>query len=84
MSGRGRSRGSSRNEAKAVENPSQQQERAFLVGVEFRSQGRAARKKSASLTRGAQAARDHAASAGASHRRRLFRRHCRRFAGFAA
>ncbi|MGB9266447.1 MAG: GTPase HflX [Terriglobales bacterium] len=66
MSGRGRSRGSSRNEAKAVENPSQQQERAFLVGVEFRSQGRAARKKSASLTRGAQAARDHAASAGAS------------------
>ena len=49
-----------------MENPSQQQERAFLVGVETRSQGRAARKKSASLTRGAQAARDHAASAGAS------------------
>jgi GTPase len=57
---------SSRNEPQAVLNPSEQQERAFLVGVEFRSQGRAARKKSASLTTGAQAARDHATSVSAS------------------
>ncbi len=56
-------RGGSRNEAKAVVNPSEQQERAFLVGVEFRTRGRAgAGKKSSAITAGAQAARDHAAN----------------------
>ena len=56
-------RGGSRNEAKAVVNPSEQQERAFLVGVEFRTRGRAgAGKKSSAITAGAQAARDHAAT----------------------
>jgi len=60
-------RGGSRNEAKAVVNPSQQQERAFLVGVEFRTRGRAGvGKKSSAITAGAQAARDHAASVAAS------------------
>jgi len=48
-----------------VPNPSELRERAFLVGVEFRSQSRA-KKHSASLTPGAQAARDHAASVSAS------------------
>ena len=47
-------------------NPSERQERAFLVGVEFRNQGRTAKKHSASLTAGAQAARDHATSVAAS------------------
>ncbi|MFY9646717.1 MAG: GTPase HflX [Terriglobales bacterium] len=47
-------------------NPSERQERAFLVGVEFRNQGRAARKLSRSLPRGVQAARDHATSVAAS------------------
>ena len=50
-------------------NPSEQQERAFLVGVEFRTRGRAsgARKtSSATITPAAQAARDHAASVAAS------------------
>jgi GTP-binding protein HflX len=52
-----------------VLNPSEQQERAFLVGVEFRTKGRAggARKaNSATITPGAQAARDHARSVAAS------------------
>jgi GTP-binding protein HflX len=52
-----------------VLNPSEQQERAFLVGVEFRTRGRAsgARKtSSATITPAAQAARDHAASVAAS------------------
>jgi GTP-binding protein HflX len=59
------SRKSSRKEAKAVANPSEQQERAFLVGVEFRTRGRAGRGKtsSANITPGVQAARDHASSA---------------------
>ena len=46
-------------------NPSEQQERAFLVGVEFRTRGRAGhagKKNVASMTAGARAARDHAAS----------------------
>ena len=50
-------------------NPSEQQERAFLVGVEFRAKGRAGRTgktSSAGITPGAQAARDHAASVAAS------------------
>ena len=49
-------------------NPSEQQERAFLVGVEFRTKGRAGRtgKSSATITSGAQAARDHATSVAAS------------------
>ena len=44
-------------------NPSEQQERAFLVGVEFRTRGRVGgtgKKSSASITPAAQAARDHA------------------------
>ncbi len=50
-------------------NPSEQQERAFLVGVEFRSRargGRTGKTSSASITPGAQAARDHATSVAAS------------------
>jgi len=52
-----------------VLNPSEQQERAFLVGVEFRTKGRAGgagKTSSATITPGAQAARDHATSVGAS------------------
>jgi GTP-binding protein HflX len=46
-------------------NPSEQQERAFLVGVEFRTRRRGTGKASpAAITPGAQAARDHATSAG--------------------
>ena len=72
MSSRLSSRKSSRNELKAVLNPSEQQERAFLVGVEFRTRGRAGgaggggKKSSAAITPSAQAARDHAASVAAS------------------
>ena len=55
-------------------NPSELQERAFLVGVEFRTKGRAGhagashagKTSSASITPGAQAARDHATSVAAS------------------
>ncbi len=47
-------------------NRSELQERAFLVGVEFRNQSRAAKKHAPSLTPGAQAARDHATSVAAS------------------
>jgi GTP-binding protein HflX len=43
-----------------VLNPSERQERAFLVGVEFRNEGRAGRSRATTLTAGAQAARDHA------------------------
>jgi GTP-binding protein HflX len=52
-----------------VLNPSEQQERAFLVGVEFRTRargGRTGKTSSASITPGAQAARDHATSVSAS------------------
>ncbi len=59
----------SRHEPKAVLNPSEQQERAFLLGVEFRTKGRAGRAGkagSASITPAAQAARDHATSVAAS------------------
>jgi GTPase len=52
-----------------VPNPSEHQERAFLVGVEFRTTGRARRSGktgSAPMTAGAQAARDHATSVAAS------------------
>jgi len=69
LSGRGSSQNSSRKDPKAVLNPSEQQERAFLVGVEFRAKGRAGRTgktSSAGITPGAQAARDHAASVAAS------------------
>ncbi|MGA9527128.1 MAG: GTPase HflX [Terriglobales bacterium] len=51
-----------RKELKTVENPSQRRERAFLVGVEFRTRGRTGRTISTALTPGAQAARDHATS----------------------
>ncbi|HEY6302513.1 MAG TPA: GTPase HflX [Terriglobales bacterium] len=60
------SRGISRNEPKALLNPSEQQERAFLVGVEFRTRGRAGKPGSATITAEAQAARDHATSVAAS------------------
>jgi GTP-binding protein HflX len=62
-------RGSSRKEPKAVLNPSELQERAFLVGVEFRTRGRAGRTgktSSGMITPGAQAARDHATSVAVS------------------
>jgi GTP-binding protein HflX len=60
-------RGSSRKAPKAVLNPAEQRERAFLVGVEFRSHGRSHRgKRGAAITPGAQAARDHATSIAAS------------------
>jgi len=53
-----------------VLNPSEQQERAFLVGVEFRNRSRAGRgagkTSSAGIPPGAQAARDHATSLAAS------------------
>ncbi|MGA2967292.1 MAG: hypothetical protein ABSD64_13865, partial [Terriglobales bacterium] len=62
-----------RNEPKAVLNPAERRERAFLVGVEFRTRSHAAARaghsgqtSSAALTRGAQAARDHATSVAAS------------------
>ena len=44
----------------------ERRERAFLVGVEFRTRGRAA--KTPAITPGAQAARDHATSVGSSRR----------------
>ncbi|HLX83976.1 MAG TPA: GTPase HflX [Terriglobales bacterium] len=62
------SRGSSRKDPKVVLNPSNQQERAFLVGVEFRTRGHAGaggkKKLGVPITPGAQAARDHATSVG--------------------
>ena len=61
------SRSSARRGTKPVLNPSEQQERAFLVGVEFRTRGRGAgRLSTATITPAAQAARDHAAAAGIS------------------
>src|SRR5258708_12566383 len=54
---------STRRAAQPVANPSEQQERAFLVGVEFRTRGRGAGKlSSAAITPGAQAAPAHPAS----------------------
>ncbi len=56
-----------------VLNPSERQERAFLVGVEFRTKGHAGARaghpgkaNSAAITAGAQAARDHAAASSSS------------------
>ena len=52
-----------------VLNPSERQERAFLVGVEFRTRGRTGRAgkiSSTTMTAGARAARDHATSVAAS------------------
>jgi GTPase len=49
-----------------VLNPSEQQERAFLVGVEFRTKGRTGKASSATITPAAQAARDHATSIAAT------------------
>jgi len=52
-----------------VPNPSDQRERAFLVGVEFRTEGRAAgggKTRRATITPGAQAARDQAISVATS------------------
>src|SRR6266850_323143 len=59
---------SARRAAKPVLNPSEQKERAFLVGVEFRTRGRGAGKlgPGAAMTPGAQAARDHAVTTGAA------------------
>ncbi len=56
------SRAGSRKELKAVLNPAERRERAFLVGVEFRTRGRTAKTVGPALTPGAQAARDHATS----------------------
>ena len=50
-------------------NPSERRERAFLVGVEFRTRGHAGhsgKTSSTAITAGAQAARDHAASVAAT------------------
>jgi GTPase len=69
LSGRDRSKSTLRNAPKAVVNPSERQERAFLVGVEFRTErraGRAGKTRSAAITPGAQAARDHATSVAAA------------------
>ncbi len=41
-------------------NPAERQERAFLVGVEFRTKGRGGKTGAKTITPGAQAARDHA------------------------
>ena len=61
-------RGTSRSEPKEVLNPSEHRERAFLVGVEFRTRGRSAKATGPAITPAAQAARDHATSIGASNR----------------
>jgi GTPase len=64
-SSRSSARNGSRNAPKTVLNPAEQQERAFLVGVEFRTRGRAGRAgktTSSAVPPGAQAARDHATS----------------------
>src|SRR3979411_1094571 len=56
-----------RGGAQPVLNPAEQRERAFLVGVEFRTRGRGAGKLGlAAMTPGAQAARDHAVTTGAA------------------
>jgi GTPase len=60
-------RGSQRSEARRVLNPSERRERAFLVGVEFRTLGRPG-KNASEITPVAQAARDHATSVGTSRR----------------
>lgn len=57
---------SSRKKPKALLNPAERRERAFLVGVEFRTRGRAGKTSAAGITPGAQAARDHATSVAAS------------------
>jgi len=61
-------RGSLRKDTKTVENPSERRERAFLVGVEFRTRGRSGKTAGTAITPGAQAARDHATSIGSSRR----------------
>ena len=61
-------RESVRNGPKAVPNPAERRERAFLVGVEFRTRGRAGKAPAAAITPGAQAARDHATSIGSGRR----------------
>ena len=57
---------SPRHAPKTVVNSSQHQERAFLVGVEFRSLRRGAGKASPAVTPSAQAARNHATSTAAA------------------
>ncbi len=60
---------SSRKESKTLLNPAERRERAFLVGVEFRTRGHAGhsgKTSSEGITSGAQAARDHATSVAAS------------------
>ncbi len=73
MGSRDSSGRSSRKEPKTLLNPAERRERAFLVGVEFRTRGRAevraghaGKTASAGITPGAQAARDHATSVAAS------------------
>ena len=57
-----------RNVPQAVLNPSERRERAFLVGVEFRTRGRAPKTTASAITPGAQAARDHATSVASGRR----------------
>ena len=61
-------RGSSRKKPKVVLNPAERRERAFLVGIEFRTRGRTGKTSGAPITAGAQAARDHATSIGTGRR----------------
>ena len=61
-------RGGSRKSPKDVLNPAERRERAFLVGVEFRTRGRAGKTTAAAITPAAQAARDHATSIGSNRR----------------
>jgi len=60
-------RGGTRKSIK-VTNPADRRERVFLVGVEFRTRGRAAKNGAAAITPAAQAARDHATSIGSAQR----------------
>lgn len=59
-------RSSTRKTPKPVLNPSERRDRAFLVGVEFRSLRRGSGKSASPVTPAAQAARDHATSTAAA------------------
>lgn len=59
-------RSTSRKAPKEVLNPSEQRERAFLIGVEFRTKGRGGKSRSSVMTAGVQAARDQATSVASS------------------
>lgn len=57
-----------RNGPQAASKPAAARERAFLVGVEFRTRGRTPKPGAVAITPGAQAARDHATSLGVAQR----------------